>query len=84
MIYPDTYEVKIGFDRIREQLNSACISPAGVRKVEAMRAAFDAAGVKPQLALTAEFQQVLAYGEQFPSDNYNDPYATLEDRKSVV
>ena len=78
MIYPDTYEVKIGFDRIREQLNSACISPAGVRKVEAMRAAFDAAGVKPQLALTAEFQQVLAYGEQFPSDNYNDPYATLE------
>jgi len=78
MIYPDTYEVKIGFDRIREQLNSACISPAGVRKVEAMRAAFDAAGVKPQLALTAEFQQVLAYGEQFPSDNYNDPFATLE------
>jgi DNA mismatch repair protein MutS2 len=78
MIYPDTYEVKIGFDRIREQLNGACLSPAGVRKVEAMRAAFDAAGVKPQLALTAEFQQVLAYGEQFPSDNYNDPYATLE------
>jgi len=78
MIYPDTYEVKIGFDRIREQLNNACLSPAGVRKVEAMHAAFDAAGVKPQLALTAEFQQILTFGEQFPSDNYNDPYATLE------
>ncbi|MRR20565.1 endonuclease MutS2, partial [bacterium] len=56
----------------------ACISPAGVRKVEAMHASFNASGVKPQLALTAEFQQILAYGEQFPSDNYNDPYATLE------
>ncbi len=78
MIYPDTYELKIGFDRIREQLNSACISPAGMRKVEAMHAVFDSSEVRTRLALTAEFQQILAYGEQFPSDNYNDPYATLE------
>jgi len=34
--------------------------------------------VRRRLALTAEFQQILAYGEQFPSDNYNDPYTTLE------
>jgi DNA mismatch repair protein MutS2 len=78
MIYPDTYELKIGFDRIREQLNNLCLSPAGVRKAEAMNAAFDAGEVRARLALTAEFQQILAYGEQFPSDNYNDPYAMLE------
>jgi DNA mismatch repair protein MutS2 len=78
MIYPDTYELKIGFDRIREQLNSLCLSPAGVRKAEEMHAAFDAGEVRMKLALTAEFQQILAYGEQFPSDNYNDPYAMLE------
>jgi DNA mismatch repair protein MutS2 len=78
MIYPDTYELKIGFDRIREQLFSHCLSPAGVRRAEAMQPAFDAEEVRSRLALTAEFQQILAYGEQFPSDNYNDPYATLE------
>jgi DNA mismatch repair protein MutS2 len=78
MIYPDTYELKIGFDRIREQLNSNCLSPAGVRKTESMHPAFDAAEVRGRLALTAEFQQILAYGEPFPSDNYNDPYTMLE------
>lgn len=78
MIYPDTYELKIGFDRIREQLNSYCLSAAGVRKAEAMHPAFDAGEVRQRLALTAEFQQILAFGEPFPSDNYNDPYFTLE------
>ena len=78
MIYPDTYELKIGFDRIREQLNGCCISPAGIRRVEKMHPSFAAAEVRDRLALTAEFQQILAFGEQFPSDNYNDPYATLE------
>ncbi len=78
MIYPDTYELKIGFDRIREQLNGYCISPAGVRKVAAMIPAFNGTEVRDRLSLTAEFQQILAFGEQFPSDNYNDPYTTLE------
>ncbi len=78
MIYPDTYELKIGFDRIREQLNSYCLSAAGIRKAEAMNAAFDSVEVRQRLALTAEFQQILAFGEPFPSDNYNDPYFTLE------
>ena len=78
MIYPDTYELKIGFDRIREQLSGNCLSPAGVRRAEAMHSSFDAEEVRARLALTAEFQQILAYGEQFPTDNYNDPYAMLE------
>ena len=78
MIYPDTYELKIGFDRIREQLSGNCLSPAGVRRAEAMHSSFDAEEVRARLALTAEFQQILAYSEQFPTDNYNDPYAMLE------
>jgi DNA mismatch repair protein MutS2 len=78
MIYPDTYEIKIGFDRIREYLSGNCLSPAGARKAEAMNAAFTAGEVKNRLAVTAEFQQIIAYGEQFPSDNYNDPFASLE------
>ncbi len=77
MIYPDTYEVKIGFDRIRENLASACLSPAGVRRVEAMEVSFSAAEVRKRIALTSEFQQILSYGEQFPSDNFNDPHAML-------
>ncbi|MBE0680069.1 MAG: Smr/MutS family protein [Bacteroidales bacterium] len=77
MIYPDTYEVKIGFDRIRENLISACLSPAGVRRVEAMAVSFSADDVRKRLSLTSEFQQIISYGEPFPSDNFNDPHAML-------
>ncbi len=77
MIYPDTYELKIGFDRIREHLASACLSPAGVRRTEAMKASFSPDEVRRRLTLTSEFQQILSYGEPFPSDNYNDPHAML-------
>lgn len=77
MIYPDTYELKIGFDRLREHLASACLSPAGVRRVEAMKASFSADEVRKHLTLTSEFQQILSYGEPFPSDNFNDPHAML-------
>ena len=78
MIYPDTYESKIGFDRIREQLTANCLSTAGIRKVTAMQAAFSADEVREIVSRTAEFQQILVNGEQFPSENYNDPYETLE------
>jgi DNA mismatch repair protein MutS2 len=78
MIYPDTYESKIGFDRIRELVAGNCLSSAGTRRVEAMAVAFASGEVRSRLALTWEFQQILSYGEPFPSDNYNDPYATLE------
>jgi DNA mismatch repair protein MutS2 len=78
MIYPDTFELKTGFDRIREQLTSVCLSPAGIRKVEGMKVTFSAGEVRRRLSLTDEFQQLLQGGELFPSENYNDPHAMLE------
>jgi DNA mismatch repair protein MutS2 len=78
MIYPETYELKIGFDRIREQLNAGCLSSAGMRMVDSMNVSFSAGEVRSRLALTEEFQQILSYGEQFPADNYNDPHSMLE------
>jgi len=78
MIYPDTFENKIGFDRIRETLISSCLSPLGIRKVESMRVSFSKAEIDHRLDLTFEFQQILQFGEQFPSDNFNDPVRMLE------
>ncbi len=78
IVYPETYETKTGFDQIRELLAGHCLSPAGVRMVMAMRVMTDAERVREQLALTAEFQQILSFGEPFPSENYNDPHGTLE------
>lgn len=78
MIYPDTYEQKIGFDRIKDELRECCISQAGIRKCDTMQLLFNATDIRYRLTLTAEFQQILVSDESFPSDNYNDPYPMLE------
>ena len=36
MIYPDNFEEKIGFSRIREGLKDLCISPLGRQKADEM------------------------------------------------
>lgn len=78
MIYPDTYEVKIGFDRIRKQLEAYCLSSAGIRRVAEMKVSSSQGEIRESLQLTWEFQQILDYGEAFPSDNFHDPAGTFE------
>ena len=36
MIYPHTYEEKIGMDEVRTLLRSHCLSPLGQQRVEEM------------------------------------------------
>jgi DNA mismatch repair protein MutS2 len=77
MVYPDKFENKIGFDRIRELLASYCLSPLGQQMTESMKPLYERASIVHQLALTSEFQQILMFGEQFPSDNFHDPMEML-------
>ena len=70
MIYPDNFETKIGFDRIRELLKEKCLSPMGIEKVDGIRFCTDPAMISEQLSATFEFQQLLVFEENFPSDNY--------------
>ena len=70
MIYPDNFETKIGFDRIRELLKEKCLSPMGIEKVDGIRFGADPAVISEQLSATYEFQQLLIFEENFPSDNY--------------
>ncbi|MGB8358507.1 MAG: Smr/MutS family protein, partial [Bacteroidales bacterium] len=61
-----------------EYLTVNCLSPSGIRLVQAMKVSFSGEEVRKRLALTEEFQQLLQSMEQFPSDNYNDPHSMLE------
>jgi len=70
MIYPDNFETKIGFDRIRELLKERCLSPMGIEKVDGIRFNSEPAVISEQLSATYEFQQLLVFEENFPSDNY--------------
>jgi DNA mismatch repair protein MutS2 len=70
MIYPDNFESKIGFDRIRSLLKERCLSPMGIEKVDDIGFSDDVNAVKNKLSATSEFQQLLQCEENFPSDNY--------------
>ena len=36
MIYPDNFEYKIGFDKIRELLREKCPSPIGLENIDSI------------------------------------------------
>jgi DNA mismatch repair protein MutS2 len=72
MIYPQSFESKVGFDQLRQRLASYCLSPAGVKKVEAMSFGTDKALLVEQLSQTNEFKQILERSLDFPSRHFFD------------
>ena len=73
MIYPDTFEVKLGFDHIRAKLKNYCLSTAGQSWVDNMRFSADFAFVDILLSQNLEFRFILEKGESFPSQHFFDP-----------
>ena len=70
MIYPENFEIKIGFDRIRNLLNEKCLSPMGREKVDIMEFIDDFDSLSRKLSATSEFQQILQFEDFFPSEHY--------------
>jgi len=70
MIYPENFESKIGFDRIRNLLNERCLSPMGKEKVAGIGFIDDFESLSHRLSATSEFQQLLQFEDYFPSENY--------------
>jgi DNA mismatch repair protein MutS2 len=70
MIYPENFENKIGFDRIRNLLSEKCLSPMGLEKVENLEFIDDYDKLSHILSATYEFQQILLFEDFFPSEHY--------------
>lgn len=76
MTYPDSIEQKLGFDRLRQWLHEACISPLGQRYVAKIRFSDQYKTIDKLARQTAEMKQIYAYGGDFPTQHYLDatPY----------
>ena len=72
MIYPATFEQKLGFDKIRNHLRQLCLSSLGQSKVDAMQFSSDFASVDISLRRTAEFRDVCLSIATFPVTHYYD------------
>jgi len=70
MIYPENFENKIGFDRIRSLLRERCLSPMGLEKVDNLKYNDNYDRLSHILSATYEFQQILIFEIQFPAEHY--------------
>lgn len=73
MIFPATLESKLGFDQLRQQLISYCLSPAGERLVEAIKFSSKYEFVVLQLKQVAEFKAIEDRSLDFPARHFFDP-----------
>ena len=72
LVYPDNFEAKIGFDKIRELLKGRCLSDLGKELVDEIRFVSDFDQLKEDLSLVDEFVYILRVMENFPTGYYYD------------
>jgi DNA mismatch repair protein MutS2 len=73
MFYPENFEVKIGFDKIRALVKQKCLSVPGEEKADAMSFTAQHTSVTRLLAETEEMQRVLTEdAEEFPLVTFQD------------
>ncbi|HPF50996.1 MAG TPA: Smr/MutS family protein [Draconibacterium sp.] len=77
-VYPHNFEVKIGFDRIREMLHARCISSMGSEWVDEMGFQTDFENLQSQLGEVEEFCRIVREFDSFPAAHYFDLREALQ------
>ncbi len=72
MIYPNSFEEKIGFTALKELLKRYCISEMGRTKVDKISYHTDEKEIQKLLIETDEFLSVLRYEDPFPAQDFFD------------
>ncbi len=72
MIYPENFEEKIGFDKIRDLLKEQTISVMGQEMVDSIHFSSSRERVYHNLKQTDEFKTICLHEDHFPSDHYFD------------
>ncbi|WP_143960384.1 endonuclease MutS2 [Litoribacter populi] len=81
MLYPQSLEHKIDFDKIKEHIKAECTSPLGVDFVSKISFSKDPKLIQKLLDQTEEFRQIIISGEMFPASNFLNIYPFLEKAK---
>ncbi|MFR9619735.1 MAG: Smr/MutS family protein [Rikenellaceae bacterium] len=72
MIYPQNFEQKLGFDRIREQIAAKCTIDSARRKVEQQGFCTDRKEIGQRLTLCDQMRVMLLFEQGFPRGDYYD------------
>lgn len=72
VIYPDNFEQKIEFNKIRQLLSDRCLSSLGREKVEEMHFTSSFEEINTLLSQTEEFVRIREEEDAFPADYFYD------------
>ncbi|MCR4612856.1 MAG: Smr/MutS family protein [Bacteroidaceae bacterium] len=77
MTYPQNFEDKIGFSRIRELLSERCLCTLGLQRVQEMKFSDDFDNVTRMISETDEMMRILDLGN-FPDSHFYDTRTALK------
>ena len=77
MIFPDSFEKKIGFDVVRRRLAELCVSPGARSLADEMAFISDFDTIKNRLDQVAEMMEVIALADGFDIRELGDPMQSL-------
>jgi len=78
VIYPQNFEQKTGFDKVRQLINEKCLSPLGEERVAEMQFSSDYSVVTERLDQTNEFVRILHGEDEFPASFFFDVRYSLK------
>jgi DNA mismatch repair protein MutS2 len=84
MIYPQNFEQKIGFDRIKNSISERCSSLAGKEKVANISFCSDYEALNRQLLLCDEMRTICLLENTFPDSGFADTLPFLKQLESPV
>ncbi len=79
MIYPENFENKLGFDKIRDMVRQSTLCPLGAQRVDEMEFLTDRKALQHELSLLAEMKAIIELATQpLPTDSFYDLTAPLK------
>ncbi len=72
MLYPENFENKIGFDKIRDMLKGGCLSNLGRMRVDKIRFSAKYSFVETLVNQVDEFKQIMLMEDDFPLNHFLD------------
>lgn len=81
-IYPQNFESKIGFDRVRALLKSNCLGELGKARVDEVSFLTDFKAIQLELAYADEFAKLTQENDAFPTNYYFDLRRSLSKIKT--
>lgn len=78
MFYPENFEEKVGFDRIRKMVMDSCLCNLGRDRADAMHFLTSAEEITSLLRQVDEFRKILVLDQEFPLDHFFDVTPSLK------